>query len=124
MKTATDPRHKKRIRTFKALFASSFKSEPVNHPTCLKIITRLTEIDNIITQCAPEWPLSQINRTDLAVLRLAIWELIAKPETPTKVSIDEAVEIAKRYGSSSSGSFVNGALAGALPFTRPNDHES
>lgn len=121
MKTASDPRHKKRIRAFKALYASTFTDAPIINIRAKKVKDRMEEIDTIITKCAPEWPISQINRTDLSVLRLAIWELIAKPNTPTKVIIDEAVEIAKRYGSSSSGSFVNGALAGALPLTRPED---
>ncbi|MBI2326408.1 transcription antitermination factor NusB, partial [Candidatus Collierbacteria bacterium] len=57
--------------------------------------------------------------------RLALYELIYKPEVPTKVVLDEAVEIAKRYGGASSSSFVNGALATALALTnRETTNES
>ena len=121
MKTASDPRHKKRIRAFKSIYSNTFSNQEISSKLAQKVIEKQSEIDEIITKCATEWPIIQINRTDLAVLRLAIWELLYKKKTPTKVIIDEAVEIAKRYGSHTSGSFVNGALAGALPFTRPED---
>lgn len=114
MKTAADPRHLKRIKKFKTLFAQSFTDQKITHQE---------EIDKIITTSAPEWPISQINKTDLAILRLALYELIYKKNTPAKVIIDEAVEIAKRYGSESSGGFVNGALAKALSITRPKENE-
>jgi transcription antitermination factor NusB len=121
VKTASDPRHKKRIRAFKSVYAHSFSSQEITSKTAKKVIEKQAEIDEIITKCAPEWPINQINRTDVSVLRLAIFELLYKKKTPTKVIIDEAVEIAKRYGSHTSGSFVNGALAGALSLTRPED---
>lgn len=114
MKSAQDPRHLKRIDVFKSLFAGSFTSQP-EHPSRVdKIQTNIEKIDEIVQKCAPEWPLSQINRVDLAVLRQAVYELVFKTETPTKVIIDEAVEIAKRYGGKTSSSFVNGALASAI----------
>jgi transcription antitermination factor NusB len=121
LKTASDPRHKKRIRAFKTIYSHTFSNQEITSKLGQKVIEKQTEIDEVITKCATEWPINQINRTDLAVLRLAIWELLYKKKTPTKVIIDEAVEIAKRYGSHTSGSFVNGALAGALPLTRPQD---
>ena len=77
-------------------------------------MANIEKIDDIVQKCAPEWPISQINRVDLAVLRQAVYELLFKTETPTKVIIDEAVEIAKRYGGKTSSSFVNGALASAI----------
>lgn len=114
MKSAQDPRHLKRIAVFKSLFAGSFAAQP-EHPTRVdKIQANIENIDDIIQKCAPEWPISQINRVDLAVLRQAVYELLVKTETPTKVIIDEAVEIAKRYGGKTSSSFVNGALASAI----------
>lgn len=114
MKSALDPRHLKRILVFKSLFAGSFAEQP-DHPSRVdKINSNITKIDEIIQKCAPEWPISQINRVDLAVLRQAIYELLFKTQTPTKVIIDEAVEIAKRYGGKTSSSFVNGALAAAI----------
>lgn len=117
MKSALDPRHLKRILVFKSLFAGSFAEQP-DHPSRVdKINANIEKIDGIIQKCAPEWPISQINRVDLAVLRQAIYELLVKTQTPTKVIIDEAVEIAKRYGGKTSSSFVNGALAAAIDLT-------
>lgn len=114
MKSAQDPRHLKRIAVFKSLFAGSFTDQP-DHPSRVdKILANIKKIDEIIQECAPEWPISQINRVDLAVLRQAVYELMFKDQTPTKVIIDEAVEIAKRYGGKTSSSFVNGALASAI----------
>jgi transcription antitermination factor NusB len=114
VKSAQDPRHLKRIDVFKSLFAGSFTTQP-EHPSRVdKIQANIEKIDEIIQKCAPEWPLSQINRVDLSVLRQAVYELLVKTETPTKVIIDEAVEIAKRYGGKTSSGFVNGALASAI----------
>lgn len=119
MKTAHDPRHLRRIKAVKALFANTFNT-PAEKESKLaeKVIKEQEKIDKIIKVCAPEWPLSQINRLDLSVLRLAIWEMLHKKETPPKVIIDEAIEIGKRYGSVSSGSFINGVLASALKETK------
>lgn len=117
MKSASDPRHLKRIITFKSLFAGTFAEQPELPSRVQKINANLAQIDEIIQKCAPEWPISQINRIDLAVLRQAVYELLFKTNTPAKVIIDEAVEIAKRYGGKTSSSFVNGALAAALTHT-------
>ena len=123
VKSATDPRHLKRIKTFKSLFAGSFTDQLERPSRVDKINSHIEEIDGIIQKCAPEWPISQINRVDLAVLRQAVYELLYKTQTPTKVIIDEAVEIAKRYGGKTSSSFVNGALAAALIHTNRNDEQ-
>ncbi len=121
MKSALDPRHLKRVAVFKALFSGSFTEQEEIPSRAVKINTNITQIDEIIQKCAPEWPISQINKVDLAVLRQAVYELLFKLQTPTKVIIDEAVEIAKRYGGKTSSSFVNGALAAALNHTNRND---
>ncbi len=118
MKTAQDPRHLRRIKTFKSLFARSFTEQDLFNDFSLKIYQKLSQIDPIIEESAPEWPLAQINKIDLAILRLAIYELLFEPDTPAKVVIDEAVEIAKHYGSENSSSFINGALASALALTK------
>ena len=72
--------------------------------------TRVSEIDERIGQAAEHWPLERMSRTDRAVLRLAIAELLARTGTPARVVLDEAVDIARRYGSDESGRFVNGVL--------------
>lgn len=126
MKSAQDPRHLKRILVFKSLFAGTFTPQTERPSRVDKIMANIEKIDDIVQKCAPEWPISQINRVDLAVLRQAVYELLYKTETPTKVIIDEAVEIAKRYGGKTSSSFVNGALASAINFCgrseSTNDH--
>lgn len=77
------------------------------------ILSKMETIDQIITKSAPNRPIEQINQIDLAILRLAVFELIISKE-PVKVIIDEAIELAKEYGSDSSASFVNGALGQAI----------
>lgn len=114
MKTAADPRHLNRIKAFKQIFAKSFLDQVVDNELAQGTLNHQDEIDEIVKKCAPEWPLGQINRVDLSVMRLAIFELIHRPDVPIKVILDEAVEIAKRYGGQNSSSFVNGALATAL----------
>lgn len=68
------------------------------------------QLDAQIAHYAPEWPVEQIAIIDRNVLRLAIYELLYGQETPLKVAINEAVELAKLFGSDSSGRFVNGVL--------------
>ena len=68
------------------------------------------KIDGIIVPVAPEWPIEQIARIDRAVLRIAIYELLHSKDVPPKVVINEAVELAKAFGSENSSKFVNGVL--------------
>ncbi len=85
------------------------ENEKVLKEKTKNIQAKLPVIDKIITKYAPEWPLEKINKVDLAILRLAIYELLTK-NAPYKVIINEAVEIAKTYGSQNSSSFINGVL--------------
>lgn len=74
-------------------------------------VTPLTqELDELIAKYAPEWPLDQIAAIDRNILRMAFWEFAVQRETPVKVAINEAVELAKQYGSDSAPRFVNGVL--------------
>lgn len=118
MKTKLDPRHLRRIKNMQAMFAQQVGKTTIDSADSTDILSHLTEIDQLITKYAPKWPLDKINHLDLSVLRCAIWELKYHPETPPKVVIDEAVEIAKEYGTDSSGSFVNGVLGGII-----NNHD-
>ena len=69
------------------------------------------ELDDIVTRLAPEWPLAQIAKVDLSILRMAIYEIkFNSDEVPPKVVINEAVELAKTFGSDSSSRFINGVL--------------
>ena len=73
----------------------------------LPIVTRL---DNLIAQHAPEWPMDQVAIIDRNILRIALWEFAVSGVTPIKVAINEAIEMAKIYGSDSTPRFVNGVL--------------
>jgi N utilization substance protein B len=68
------------------------------------------DLDQLIAKYAPEWPLDQIAAIDRNILRIALWEFAVYRETPVKVAINEAVELAKLYGSDSAPRFVNGVL--------------
>jgi N utilization substance protein B len=67
-------------------------------------------LDELIARYAPEWPVDQIAIIDRNILRIAIYEIMSRSDTPLKVAINEAVELAKSFGSDSSGRFVNGVL--------------
>jgi N utilization substance protein B len=68
------------------------------------------QLDQYIAEHAPEWPIEQVSVIDRNLIRMAVWEFAVSGETPVKVAINEAVELAKRYGSDSSSRFVNGVL--------------
>lgn len=102
MKTSRDPRHLRRVEDMKKLFGLSFSGQAYD-----------PNIDAMIQKSAPEWPIEKIAKIDLAILRLAVSELVAGKEPP-KVVIDEAVEIAKEYGNENSSKFVNGVLGTIL----------
>lgn len=111
MKTAFDPRHQQREKALQSLFSWSFTAKKsIRNKLASKVLAKKKEIDKIIAEAAPEWPIKQINKVDLAILRLAIYELIIAAKEPPKVIIDEAVELAKTYGGEKSSSFVNGVL--------------
>jgi N utilization substance protein B len=67
-------------------------------------------LDDFIADHAPEWPLDQVATIDRNILRIALWEIVVYGKTPVKVAINEAVELAKVYGSDSTPRFVNGVL--------------
>ena len=71
-------------------------------------------LDNVITRYAPAWPVSQLSVIDRNILRIALFELIYTPGTPRKTAINEAVELAKIFGSESSARFVNGVLGSVM----------
>ena len=76
------------------------------------VIKHLKEIDEIIKKAAPQWPIGQISIVDRNILRIGIFELLYedKKAVPSKVAINEAIELAKSFGGENSGKFVNGVL--------------
>lgn len=138
MPTETDPRHEARKLALQVLFEWSFLSSEIDEMIARNIeqfgtgndpdnviesvdaklteslvrgvTDNLDEIDSIIEKSAPEWPLNQIAKIDLEVLRIAIFELLHTKDVPPKVAIDEAIELGKEYGGENSGKFINGVL--------------
>ena len=70
----------------------------------------LTEINKLIHQCAKNWSLDRMAVVDRNVLRMAVYEILYRMDIPTSVTINEAIEIAKKFGTDESGAFVNGIL--------------
>lgn len=114
-----DPRHTRRALLMQQLFAYSFfqdKGEQIDlsqYQQVEHIIEKLDQIDQQIAAFAPERPLKDINKVDLSILRLIIFESQTN-RTPVKVLINEAIELAKEFGSESSPKFINGVLAKLL----------
>jgi transcription antitermination protein NusB len=137
MKTKRDPRHLARILALQYLFSAHFDPE---HPPgttevsgemlaeiarsvemdgydeelAIKLVNgveeKLSEIDDFIVRYAPQWPIGQIQKVDLEILRIALWEGFLSDTTPPKVAIDEGIEIAKEFGGDASSKFINGVL--------------
>jgi len=76
--------------------------------------TKAEELDVLLQPIAPEWPIDQIARMDRVILRMGLYELLHEPDVPPKVVINEAVELAKAFGSENSSKFINGVLGTAL----------
>ncbi len=115
MKTSQDPRHQRRQLVVQGLFKIEFHTQPVGSET-KKIIDNLILIDKKIQKEAPDYPVEKINKVDLAVLRLAVYELIIDKSEPQNVIIDEAVELAKEFGNETSPAFINGVLGHILTY--------
>ena len=109
MKTRQDPRHKKRQQIIQELFSLQFHKQKVSDKT-KEIVEQITGLDLNIQKAAPDFPVDKINRIDLAVLRLAAYEILIEQKEPQNVIIDEAVELAKEYGNETSPGFINGVL--------------
>ena len=123
-------RRKSREQAFALLFEKSFNDLPVMElaesaqdareiivePFALLLATgteeKLADIDARIDAASHKWSRDRISRVALAVLRLAIYEMLYDDDTPVSVAINEAVELAKRYGGDEDSSFVNGVLGG------------
>jgi len=82
---------------------------------------RPAEVDDLIRGAARNWELDRLAATDRSVLRIAIAELIGRPGTPARVVLDEAIEIARRYGAEESARFVNGVLDHVARIVRPEE---
>ena len=76
-----------------------------------KVIEQVEDIDSMIEEVSEGWKIKRMGRVDLSIMRLAVYEMKYDEDIPVRVAINEAVEIAKKYGQDNSPSFVNGILA-------------
>ena len=126
----SDKRHNSRILALVNLFSYVFSEEEDLKTTMLfreevgnldydndlyqeiynGVINNLTSIDNLIEDKTPDWPISNIPKIDLTILRIAIFELLWAQKNEPAVIIDESVEVAKEFGSENSSKFVHGVL--------------
>ena len=122
-------RKEAREETFILIFEKEFNSDSLDEVLDLAVQVRditpddyikntffgvfscIEELDAIISECAVGWSIKRISKTALAVLRLAIYEILKVDEIPVSVSINEAVELCKKYATKEDASFVNGILA-------------
>ena len=74
------------------------------------VTRRYAEVDKLIAQYTEHWDIDRMAVVDRNILRLAVWELLDHPSVPPKVAINEAIEIAKKFGTQESGRFINGVL--------------
>ena len=146
MKTLTDPRHNSRTLAMANLFCWLFIDSPQEKCSGLSkellneenmeydislhdhiiqgVKKHIDEIDKIIVDCAPEWPIDKISKIDLIILRIAVFEVVFGSKAPVKVAIDEAVELAKQFGNDTSQKFVNGVLGTVVEkFAKPQETE-
>jgi len=84
------------------------------------VLAECERLDLIIAKTAPTWPVPQLPAIDRTVLRMALWELLVERDVPVKAAINEAVELAKRFGGDNSGRFVNGVLGTVVADQRPD----
>ncbi len=91
-------------------FAPDFNDGGFSERIVKGIAAHQNEIDAVIKQYAPEWPIQQITIVDRNILRIGVYELKFAKDIPPKVAINEAIELAKSFGGESSGRFVNGVL--------------
>lgn len=102
--------HKRNINQFKKLVGDKdFVTKLV-----MGVVKHLQQLDEAIAPLAPEWPVDQIARIDKIILRMSLYELVIEKDTPPKVVINEAVELAKSFGGDNSSKFINGVLGSAL----------
>jgi N utilization substance protein B len=91
-------------------FAPAFNDHGFMEDLVAAVVDKKGDIDAYIVQYAPEWPLDQITMVDRNILRVGIYELVFSEDVPSKVAINEAIELAKTFGGQASGKFVNGVL--------------
>jgi N utilization substance protein B len=98
------------IATFWREFGGDPETRPYADESVRGVLERREELDETIRGASDNWRIERMTRVDRNVLRLGTWELKHRVDVPRAVILDEAIELAKRYGSEESGAFVNGVL--------------
>lgn len=117
MKTQRDPRHLRRIRLVKSLYAVQFKQKPPlslnpGDQRLFKQIQRNLEKINLAIDChSTRFGVAKMTKIDLSILQLGTYELLFEPQIPRKVVLDEAIELAKEFGGEKSPALINAVLA-------------
>ena len=100
----------KALSQFQEHFSSDGEADEFLKRLVLGVLEHRQELDRLIEQYSENWRLDRINIIERNVLRMALFELLYCEEIPPKVSINEAIDLGKRYGSGDSGGFINGIL--------------
>ncbi len=100
----------KGLSHFKEHFSSNEENDPFLEQIVRGVLRHRKEIDQLIEQYSENWRLNRIAPIDHSILRIAIFELLYCDEIPPKVTLNEAVDLGKQYGSEDSGRFINGIL--------------
>lgn len=98
------------LELFWSYFEGNVKARDFARRLVSGVVMHREEIDQIIEQSTDHWKLSRMPKVDLAIIRLASYELLFCPDIPLNVSIDEAIEVSKRFSSKDSATFINGVL--------------
>jgi N utilization substance protein B len=100
--------------TLHAFWASFEPPEPevrkLAEPLITGVLEHLEELDGVVESSSLHWRVDRMARVDRNILRLGVYELKFRPEVPTKVCLNEAIEVARKYGAEDSGAFINGVL--------------
>ena len=105
-----DPRHFKRIKVIQEMYSLFFNPADPKHKKTLLVIEHREEINKLISEAAPKYTIDKISKVDVAILEVAIYELLFEKKEPVKVIINEAIEIAKEMSGEKSPGFVNAVL--------------
>ncbi len=84
------------------------------------VLKKIKDIKKIIKKTAPEWPFEKIAPIDRVILEQGIYEIIASPDVPPVVAINEAIEVAKEFGNENSPKFINGVLSTVMKAHKPD----
>lgn len=98
------------VATIKEDFAPGFDDGGYVERQVTAVSERVKELDEILSHFAPDWTVGEMTATDRNILRLGVYELKFDENIPSKVAINEAIELAKNFGGETSGKFVNGVL--------------